>query len=232
MEFIDRNSFDVRAAVYTLKHPNDLLEFILLPMIHVGTPEYYRKIRGRLEQCDRILFEGVSGTTTRILTLAYRFMVRRERLGLVTQDELRIQELGAKLVHADVDPGSFQYAWAGIPLRVRAFLVGVVPFYALYLYLSATRESIAKGMEIGDLPTREEILDASDASEQVDDVVLHGRDAHLAALIADLHRKECKSPLKIAVLFGAAHMRAVARVLINTLSYRIVAGDWVTVFEL
>jgi hypothetical protein len=232
MEFIDSNSFDVRAAVYTLKHPSDPLEFIILPMIHVGTPEYYRKIRGRLEECDLILSEGVSGTTSQILTLAYRFMVRRERLGLVTQDELRVRELEAKLVHADIDAGSFQSAWSGIPLRVRALLVGVVPFFALYLYLSATRKSIAKRMKIGDLVTREEILDASDASEKVEDVLLHGRDAHLEKVIADLYAKERKNPLKVAILFGAAHMRAVARLLLNTLGYQIVDGDWVTVFEL
>jgi hypothetical protein len=168
MQFIDRNSFEVRAAVYTLKRQTDLLEFVLFPMIHVGVSEYYRDVRTRLQQCDRILFEGVSGTTTRILTLAYRFMVRRERLGLVTQDELRIQDLGERLVHADVDAGSFESAWSGIPLSVRAFVLCVVPFYALYLYLFATRESIAKVMEIGDLPTREEILHSNDLSDQVD----------------------------------------------------------------
>ena len=119
MEFIDRNSLDVRAAVYTLKHPHDLLEFVLFPMIHVGAPDYYRDVRRLLEKCDRVLFEGVRGTRTRMLTLAYRFMVRRRRLGLVTQDELRLRDLGDRLIHADVDAASFETRWSTIPFGVR-----------------------------------------------------------------------------------------------------------------
>ena len=232
MQFIERNNFSIRAAVYTLKHPADQIEFVLFPMIHVGAPEYYRDVRNRLQACDQILFEGVAGVRSHIFTTAYRFMVRRKRLGLVTQDELKLGGLRDKLIHADVDATSFEAAWAKLPLRLRAFLICVVPFFAGYLFLFATRETIAKRIEITDLPTREEILESSEESEKLDELLLHERDARLITVIRELHSKSREQSLKVAILYGAAHMRGVSRYLMTGLGYRIIRGDWVTVFEL
>jgi hypothetical protein len=37
MQFIEKNSFNVRSAVYHLKKDGESVEFILFPMIHVGS---------------------------------------------------------------------------------------------------------------------------------------------------------------------------------------------------
>jgi len=66
----------------------------------------------------------------------------------------------------------------------------------------------------------------------VEHVLLHSRDAHLVEVIGDIHSKTRHEPLRVAILYGAAHMRAVSRYLIGTLGYRVVRGNWVTVFEL
>jgi len=232
MQFIERNSYNIRAAVYELKHPHDTLEFVLFPMIHVGAFDYYRQVRQLLEKCDRILFEGVRGLRARLLTLTYRFMVRRKRLKLVTQNELRLRDLGERLIHADVDAATFENAWSNVPVWVRIILACAVPLYSLYLFAFATRKSIAQGLELDDLPTREETLNSSDKSEMVEHVLLHSRDAHLVEVIGDIHSKTRHEPLRVAILYGAAHMRAVSRYLIGTLGYRVVRGNWVTVFEL
>lgn len=214
MQFIERNSFNLQAAILFLKHPQAPLEFVLFPIIHVGTREYYRQIRELLSGCDYILFEGVRG-----------LMVRRKRLGLVTQEELKLRELGTKLTHADIDSGSFQTAWTTLPLWLRIILLGAVPFYALYQYLFATRQSIARNLEISDLPSREEILDSSEESEKVDEVLLHSRDAHLLKNIDDVFNKRKGQQSTVAVLYGAAHMRAVTHFLISRLGYKVVRGD-------
>ena len=232
MQFIERNSFNVQAAVLFLKHPKASLEFVLFPMIHVGTREYYRQVRVHLSNCDYILYEGVRGLKARVITLAYRFMVRRKRLGLVTQEELGLRDLGSKLAHTDVDAESFQKAWSTLPFWLRISLLGAVPFYALYQFLFATRQSIATRLEISDLPTREEILDSSEESEKIDEVILHSRDAHLLKNIDDVFNKNKEQQLKVAVLYGAAHMRAVTRYLTMKLGYRVIRGESVTVFEL
>jgi hypothetical protein len=232
MQFIERNSFNVRAAVLFLKHPQASLEFVLFLMIHVGTRDYYRQVRQLLATCDYILFEGVRGLKVQIITFAYRFMVRRKRLGLVTQEELGLRELHSKLAHADVDAESFHASWLTLPFWLRIIFLGVVPFCALYQFLFATRQSIATGIEISELPTREEIFDSSEESEMIDEVLLHGRDAHLLENIENFFNKKRDQRLKVAVVYGAAHMRAVTRYLPNRLGYRVIRGEFVTVFEL
>ena len=232
MQFIERNSFNVQAAVLFLKHPQASLEFVLFPMIHVGTREYYRQVRQLLGSCDYVLFEGVRGLKVQIMTFAYRFMVRRKRLGLVTQEELELGELGSTLDHADIDAKSFQTAWSTLPFWLRIIFLGAVPFCALYLFLFATRQSIAAELEIRDLPTREDILNSSEESEKIDEVLLHSRDAHLLNIIEDIFNKKQEQPLKVAVLYGAAHMRAVTRYLTDRLGYRVIRGESVTVFDL
>ena len=59
MQFIEKNSFNVRSAVYRLKKDNSALEFLLVPMIHMGSSEFYDEISKRLASCDLILAEGV-----------------------------------------------------------------------------------------------------------------------------------------------------------------------------
>jgi hypothetical protein len=48
MQFIEKNSFNVRSAVYRLKKQNDNLEFVLFPMVHIGSKQFYDEVRQRL----------------------------------------------------------------------------------------------------------------------------------------------------------------------------------------
>jgi hypothetical protein len=59
MQFIEKNSFNVRSAVYELKKDGTGLEFLIFPMIHVGSREFYEEMSRRLSTCDLILAEGV-----------------------------------------------------------------------------------------------------------------------------------------------------------------------------
>ena len=58
MQFIEKNSFNVRSVVYSLKKDGSRLEFLIFPMIHVGSTEFYDEISRRLASCDLILAEG------------------------------------------------------------------------------------------------------------------------------------------------------------------------------
>jgi hypothetical protein len=49
MQFIEKNSFNVRSAVYRLKKDGAGLEFLLFPMIHVGSKEFYEDVSRRSE---------------------------------------------------------------------------------------------------------------------------------------------------------------------------------------
>jgi len=54
MQFIEKNSFNVRSAVYHLKK-DGAPDFFLFPMIHVGSQTFYDEIARRLMARDLIL---------------------------------------------------------------------------------------------------------------------------------------------------------------------------------
>ena len=85
MQFIEKNSFNVRSAVYHLKKDGAGLEFLLFPMIHVGSKEFYDDVSRRLGACDLILMEGVNSRKGQILTLSYQVVKKIRRMDLVTQ---------------------------------------------------------------------------------------------------------------------------------------------------
>ena len=76
MQFIEKNSFNVRSAIYHLKKDGAGLEFLLFPMIHVGSQNFYDEISRRLTACDLILAEGVASRRASLLTLSYQIVKR------------------------------------------------------------------------------------------------------------------------------------------------------------
>jgi hypothetical protein len=80
---------------------------------------------------------------------------------------------------------------------------------------------------IDDLPDNEEVLEPEVLAD-VDRVVLDERDERLVAALDDLHARRAAEPVTVAVVYGAAHMRAAARGLTRH-GYRVRTGDWLTV---
>jgi hypothetical protein len=75
-------------------------------MIHIGSPDYYSQVHKELDECDIVLYEGVRTPRVRVLTLSYRIVARRKRLGLVAQDASLLRDLRGRLIHADTAPFS------------------------------------------------------------------------------------------------------------------------------
>jgi hypothetical protein len=102
MQFIEKNSFNVRSAVYHLKK-DGAPDFLLFPMIHVGSQTFYDDIAQRLMTCDLILAEGVASKRAHLLTLSYRIIKRIRRMDLVTQqDALRTAAFRGKIMNTDM----------------------------------------------------------------------------------------------------------------------------------
>ncbi len=91
MQLIEVSLTGVRSAVITLQSPATAMRIILFPMVHLGSPDYYRSVTARLAGCDLIVAEGISGksVTAWALTLAYRLPARSHRLALTVQDPSR-----------------------------------------------------------------------------------------------------------------------------------------------
>ncbi|MGO9485664.1 MAG: hypothetical protein ACLPX9_13915 [Rhodomicrobium sp.] len=235
MQIIETSSLGVRSAFFRLEGGPGEPSFGLFPMLHVGEQAFYDDVTWRLGKCDIILYEGVKFTSwsSSLLASCYESLAKSPRLGLVTQKVMKLDHLADRLVHADVSGNEFASQWSKLDRGVRAAVAVTAPIARLYFQHFATRQSIAAYLGLNLLKSREEILQGSDF-EAMDEVVLSWRDRHLIKVLEEHRQKHRGSPASIAVVFGAAHMRAVVRYLtsIHDPRYRVAASEWMTVFRL
>jgi hypothetical protein len=63
-------------------------------------------------------------------------------------------------------------------------------------------------------------------------LILDERDKLLLDALASIHEQRRNEPIEVAVVYGAAHMRAVVHYLSIRFGYRPADADWLDVFEL
>lgn len=200
-------------------------------MIHIGSPTYYQDIHSRLTPCDIILFEAVRSPRVAILTLAYRILARRKRLGLVTQNSaLPLSGLSAKLIHGDVSAEQFGEAWSHVPWLWRAALYVGAPLFGVYLYLTATRRSLGKHLSKEDLPSRKEAM-SEEQMPGVQEAIVHARDRKIIESIREILQNEVAGNSLVGIVYGAGHMSAITTALMGGLRYRVTKAEWLSVFE-
>ena len=232
MQIIEKNSFHVRSVVYRLKKEGSALEFLIFPMIHVGSSEFYAEISRRLASCDLILAEGVKSRRANLVTLSYRIVRHIRRMELVTQhDGMRVESFRAKIVNADIDGAAFDERWSSLPISLRVQLLVLVPVFVVYLFLFGTRETLAENIALDDLPSSEEILFDDENFEALDSLVIDERDRILIEHVARLEDEQ-KEAKQIGIVYGARHMRSTIRFLMQKLNYRVATAEWVKVFDL
>ena len=233
MQFTEKNSFNLRAAVYSLKKDASGLEFLIFPMIHVGSREFYQEISRRLASCDLILLEGVKSRNVAILTLSYRCVKKIRRMDLITQHEgIRLDEFRNKIQNADMEGDVFDERWSTLPLKVRLQLFLLVPVFIVYLFLFGTRQMLADNLVVEDLPSSEEDLSEDESFSKYESLVVDERDRKLIEHITNVNNERSQTPQRIGIVYGAFHMRCVMAFLMQKLKYRVVKADWVKVFDL
>jgi len=233
MQFIEKNSFNVRSAIYRLKKEDDGFEFILFPMIHVGSKEFYDEVSQKLAKCDLILAEGVDSKKANLLTRSYRIVKRIKRMDLVTQQEgMKVSDFREKIVNPDMEGRAFDEHWSSLPLMLKAQIFFLMPVYVVYLFLFGTRETIAEDIALEDLPSSEESLLQNDNFEKMDALLIDKRDRRLMLKIESLYQAEGKDKKTVGIVYGAIHMRNITSFLLGKLNYRIAKAEWVTVFDL
>jgi hypothetical protein len=233
MQFTEKNSFNLRAAVYSLKKDSTALEFLIFPMIHVGSREFYQEISRRLASCDLILVEGVKSRKAAILTLSYRFIKKIRRMDLITQNEgIHLDEFRNKVLNTDMEGSDFDERWDALPIALRVQLFLTVPFFVVYLFIFGTRELLAENLVVEDLPSSEELLDENDSFSRLDSLMVDARDRKLIEHIASINNERSQTSQRIGIVYGAFHMRCVMAFLMQKLNYRVVKADWVKVFDL
>jgi hypothetical protein len=229
MQFIESSVIGLRAACHVLRSPEHGTEICLFPMIHIGTANFYAEVRRRLETCDLLLFEGVKDFRVRILAVSYSIAARSRRLNLVTQrDALVAPLLQQHRIRADVSAEQFAAAWRGVPWYQRLGLLVGAPVFGCWVYLTASRESIGRRLSTEEVESNRD-FEMFESVPELENVLSTTRNARLIEEIAAA--LSAKTAKRIGILYGAAHMRAVSRLLTVKYKYRIVESEWVTVFD-
>ena len=105
------------------------------------------------------------------------------------------------------------------------------PVVGLKRRLFASRESIAKNLELEDRLSADEILAWNPELEVFKRCILGVRDERLLAKLTDAIEQERNERQRtIAVVYGAEHMRAVLAEL-KKRGFRTTGSSWLTVFE-
>jgi hypothetical protein len=231
MQLVEVSSFGMRAAVVTLRRSQTPLRFVLFPMVHLGTPDYYRQVAARLRDCQLVVAEGIRGRSAAAaaLTMAYRLLGQRRRLGLVVQD-LGLQDLEVPVVGPDMSGVEFDTRWRGLPLRLRLQVLYLVPVYATGMLLFGSRRFLARALgSLDDLPGPGQAV--PERFEALDRLVVDDRDRLLVRALDSIHQQRRHQEVEVAVVYGAGHMPAVVQHLSARLGYRAASAEWFTVFE-
>lgn len=231
LQIIESTEYGVRSAVLRLEAGEDAPAFVLFPMIHVAEPSFYEEIGRRLEDCDLVLSEGVRSPTSSLLTSSYRFFADSPRLGLVSQKSMKMGHVADRTIHADVQGEAFESRWWRSGTWLRFVVPLFAPLYGLYLRYFGTRRMIARGLGLNLRRSRADALRDDDFRELFA-LLLDWRDRRLIRVIEQQRSKHRDGEVSIAVLYGARHMKAVLRHLLDKCGYRVARAEWTTVFEL
>jgi pheromone shutdown protein TraB len=138
------------------------------------------------------------------------------------------QSLPGEVFCPDMPAEEFQARWQQIPRWQRAATVGMVGSLTAIQRLFGSRwlQLLLEDSSLEDLPSNEEVLQPQLLPE-VDKLLVDERDQRLVAALDDLHQRRAEEPLTVAVVYGAAHVRAVVIGLWRH-GYRVHAGDWLT----
>ncbi|QLC21235.1 hypothetical protein HFP51_02955 [Parasphingopyxis sp. CP4] len=219
----------LRSARMQFRNGESSISVTLFPMVHVGEQTFYDETFREAFDHDVALIEGVKSPVVRHLTRSYRW-TDFEKLGLVLQPKPPPEdEVRSRIVRADLDTDEFHHEWGKVPFRFRIIFYALSPMIGVYRRFFCSRESLARRMSLEDLPSADETLDWNPKFEPINHSILYARDQRLIdCLAAELNEGSEK---RIAIVYGARHMRAVIREL-SKRRYYSADASWHRIFSI
>jgi hypothetical protein len=198
-------------------------------MVHIGDQSFYENVIERLGSCGTIIYEGVPGFRSRLLTQAYRITARNRSLKLVAQrDAIDLNRIGVRTIHADVTEEPTSDLWRTVPWYQQLGLLVLAPMYGCWTYFTASRQSLARGQSKDSL-SNAYALGNSDSDDAVRSLILTKRDERIVSNIDKYLEASSDSGELTAILFGAGHMPALAAHLSEKHGYSSKQAEWVSV---
>src|SRR6266487_3615751 len=136
----------------------------------------------------------------------------------------------ARLKRADVVVAEGVGGCRRVPLAHRLLMWCVLPFVVVARLFGGTRMIWSRSMEQNDLPSPEQ-EDLADWSPTLEAAFGGERDDRLLAVLCRLHEERSGEDIEVAVVYGAAHVPAIVRGLMNRYGYRPHSADWLTIAD-
>lgn len=232
MQLLESSPLGLRTARIVLECPNSPIQVTLFPMVHIGEAEFFDLVYADAFAHDVVLVEGVDSPIAVRITRSYRWIAGAERFELCIQPRYpRPSDVRATIIHADLAHAEFVLAWKAVPTWLRLFVYIAAPIVGLRYRWLGTRESLARGQSLEDLPRREETLAWNPETAALTTALLDARDVRLVSVLKNLLTSVDSFPSRVAILYGAQHMRAVLREL-SSRGYHATDSKWLTVFSL
>lgn len=215
MQFIEHSIIGIRSAVITLVRRSSPLAFVLIPMVHIGEREFFAEVAARARRCDLIVAEG----------LPSRYVPVQKWVSTLRFDSLVDQTTALDLEHLgvpvqwEVPPAEWKATPAGSPAKRTAQQVK----HALNdIAAAGFLRFVGRYGSLSDLPS----VDQVNIREWRDS---DRRGEQLVHCLDDLHRQRHEEPIKVAVVWGAAHMAGVVDHLIDHYRYYVGGAEWISV---
>ncbi len=229
MQILESSMMGLRSARMVFRSRESPVSITIYPMVHVGDRQFYKETYAEAFSHDVVLVEGVRSPVGRNLTRSYRW-INLKALGLVGQPKAPpYDSVPARIVNADLTTEEFHREWRKVPLLLRAAFLFGAPLYGIFRRLSSSRQSLARDMCLEDRQSADEILDWSPKLEPVHHSILHARDKRLIERIAE--ELDGASEKRVAVIYGARHMRAVVREL-SKRGFHCSEASWRTIISI
>ena len=247
MQFIESSIIGLRSAVTTFTRPATPLRFTLFPMVHVGEQQFYDEVAARARLCQVIVAEGIPSQ----FVPAQEWMAQQRWGPFVDQvAALRLESLGVPVCWEATpddrpknEPGTRPNTRTGKRDGYRSGNRPKSPAEDLMSRVTDVVGAATLGLARKFIDPR--ILDSVDQAETYDETAgnLTGgwfdrnfeynvrtvRDARLTGRLDEIHRDRAVEPVSAGVVFGAAHMPAVAAHLCGKLGYIAASSEWLTV---
>jgi hypothetical protein len=210
----------------TWNNPDTKLKVTTYPMVHIGDQEYYDRVSAELARCQYALLEGVSWRLGDAKRPLYDLVARN--LGMVAQEHAL--KVPASVVGINIDMMRSEFRMRLFSLRLR-YSVMVVFLRRLLWLLTLPRGCRPEAIRIGIL--RRSRKRSRDEETPLSQLVVGLRDRRIVENLAKFYRTygQTDVPSYAAIVFGAAHMPAIALGL-RRLGFQVGTRRWVEVLRI
>jgi hypothetical protein len=246
MMFLESTNFFVRTIIFDFINMSEAikLKFRLVPMIHVGSKDYYKNVLENIKTCDEIFYEGLALQNRKEqfykrlglknLNLTFKqYRIIANKLGLVTQSEyLKLDELKEKLTHSDFDPEKGSEAWNKLGFKEKLKLSLINPMKLFIYHQGITREILAKHFMTSSEDAYLTYGPIEDVKGSSTNFMMNAREQIIFKNIRNRLEFESKVDKTIGIVYGAGHMKSISRYLIDTYNYVPISGTFMKAFNI